>query len=274
MHRSQVVRNIVFLALPLLLCCVNYSGRVGVAQTPESSKEEKMHLQSISELRHVYESAKSQYERRAVSLRAVDQGVIQTGRPVSVVDEIFGTNFTKDLPVRKATEIGIIYFGTKVVPPTRPDEKLVAIGYTGWSMKIMYDYEGTIQYYSLSNLWKGHSSFDAELKGRTSIDGLRRLYERAASESERFSICLRDIDEGAIQTFGPVSNVDALFGTTFGSNLPSGKRGKQIESHSFASSSVQGRNQLTGWILYIEYKNDGSISDYYLTNLRTKQPQR
>jgi len=104
---------------------------------------------------------------------------------------------------------------------------------------------------------------------------LRRLYERATSEYERRAICLQAIDQGAIFRTGPVSAIDEIFGTNFGSNLPTKKEIKRTVVVHFAQPttpvpSPDGRavaRGYTGWFLVVEYDYNGDIQNYYLTNL-------
>lgn len=260
----------------LLCCCAAQKHEESIPPVSKSKEESKLEPQ-IAELKRLYEAAQSQYERREVSLRAIDERSIEKGEQVASVDAILGTNFASNLPKGGgATEVGVVYFGTNVTPPPRPDGKTVAIGYIGWSMQLEYDDEGKIQNYFMNNLWKGHSSYEQESKGRTSILELRGLYEDAQSERERRAACLRALDEGVIHTYGPVSTIDALFGTQLASQLPTEKEGKRTGVIDFVShvpispnpevkTEAAGQN---GWFMAVEYDYNGNIQNYYLTNVR------
>jgi hypothetical protein len=230
----------------------------------------------IAELKRLYEAAPTQHERRTVGLRAIDEGAIKQGRPVSVVDAIFGTHFALELPVGQgASETAYVRFGKKIAPPPGYTGQIVAVGYLGWSMEIKYDEKGNIQSYHLNNLWKGHPNVDDEaVKGRTSIAELRRQYETAQSEDERRAACIQAIDEVAVSTYMPVSTVDAIFGTHFASQLPTKKEAIRtgiVELAPSTQTAAPEKNKARashGWFLAVEYEHDGNITDYYLTNVR------
>src|ERR1700747_2837990 len=58
-----------------------------------------------------YRAARTEIERRAVCLEAIDAGVIAVGRSVAVVDAIFGTSYAKKRrPPRHELETGIVEF--------------------------------------------------------------------------------------------------------------------------------------------------------------------
>lgn len=58
------------------------------ASTSKLKREEVRQKVSITELKRLYETANSEYERWAVSLRAIDEGAIYRGGPVSSLDAI------------------------------------------------------------------------------------------------------------------------------------------------------------------------------------------
>jgi hypothetical protein len=101
---------------------------------------------------------------------------------------------------------------------------------------------------------------------------LKQLYDAAKSQYERRAVCLRAIDEGAIQTYQPVSTIDEIFGTHFASTLPTRKESVRTVSIDLsptatgADKSHAGANG--GWFLVIDYASGDIIQSYYLTNLR------
>src|SRR5437764_1104720 len=120
---KQSTLPIVLLSCLLFLCCRTASQKRGEQQasTPESNKSEEKQKASIAELKRLYEATKSQYERRAVCLRAIDEGAIYRDASVSTIDEIFGTHFATDLPSREeATRIVVVNFVPAVPAPSRP----------------------------------------------------------------------------------------------------------------------------------------------------------
>src|SRR6266566_1613089 len=95
---NRVSAGLLGLNLALLCYCANKPPGMPISLLSESQKQEKTLDQSIAELKRLYETAPSQHERRTVSLRAIDEGAIKQGRPVAVVDAIFGTHFASELP--------------------------------------------------------------------------------------------------------------------------------------------------------------------------------
>ena len=97
---------------------------------------------SVADLKQRYSRAKSESERRDVALTAIDDGVIRTlgPVPVSLVDEIFGTQLASKLPNRKeGTRTGLVNF--------------TAAG-GGWFLAVEYSREGNIDSYYLTNIRK------------------------------------------------------------------------------------------------------------------------
>jgi NAD(P)H-hydrate repair Nnr-like enzyme with NAD(P)H-hydrate epimerase domain len=262
------------LNLVLLCGCTNKAPGTPNPSLSELQKQEKILDQSIAELKRLYETAPSQRARRTVGLRAIDEGTIKQGRPVAVVDAIFGTHFASRLPVGQGgVETDYIRFGKQISPPPGDSGKAMAFGYLGWFMQIKYDEKGIIQSYHLNNLWKGHRNVDDEaIKGRTPIAELRRQYETAQSEVERRAVCIQAIDEDAVSTYMPVTAVDALFGTHLASQMPTRKEAIRTGIVEFAPSTqtaVPDKARTShGWFLAVEYEHDGNIRDYYLTNVR------
>jgi hypothetical protein len=227
-------------------------------------EEEKRQGTSVIELKQQYEAAQTQYERRTVAFRAIDAGTIQRGQPVSTIDAVFGTHFASDLPVENSTTFNFIYFGPKMGGGLTPNGQTVAFGYFGWSMKVVYDHKGTVQSYELNNIWKDRSTYDASQQP-IPITELKQLYESARTEDERRAVCLRAIDEGVIATLKEVATIDGVFGTHFAQDLPSRKERTRKVGINFASPNSAPES--LGWRLVVEYFHDGSISNYYLTNV-------
>ncbi|MGA9994774.1 MAG: hypothetical protein WBP93_05125 [Pyrinomonadaceae bacterium] len=265
------------ISLVFLFCCAAAQKQSEQkTATPELNRQEKKQNVSIAELKQLYKDAKSEYERRAVCLRAIDEGMIHQGGSVSSIDETFSTQFASELPTSKETILShMILFAPQVSVPPNPDGRPMAISDVGWYMAFNYDHNGTIQDYHLSNIHKGGSRrFDG--KEPVSITELKRLYEAAKSEKERRDVCLRAIDEGVIQTYGPVpiSTIDEIFGTHFASDVPTRKESRRLVVvdlvPSTASPQSGGKAEAvghTGWFLAVVYNYDGNIENYYLTNI-------
>src|SRR5437016_4993913 len=102
MIQNPVALRIALLVIATLLhcCCAPRFGDKGAPTAGEPQKEEEeASAPSIAKLKRLYEGAQSQYERRTVSLQAIDEGALKQGRPIAVVDAIFGTHFASELPV-------------------------------------------------------------------------------------------------------------------------------------------------------------------------------
>ncbi len=112
---------------------------------PDKEKE-------IDRLAKAYRAARTEFDRRTVCLDAIDAGVIARGRPVAVVDAIFGTDYVSKLPTGSELETGVVDFHPLTRPPS--DKVAVAYGHTGWYLAFKFDSSGTLQDYHLSNLHK------------------------------------------------------------------------------------------------------------------------
>ena len=91
----------------------------------------------IDRLAKAYRAARTEFERRAVCLDAIDAGVIAEGRSVAVVDAIFGTNDAGKLPRGSELEAGVVDFhlsrrrpATRLLPPTSAGILRSSIGKT------------------------------------------------------------------------------------------------------------------------------------------------
>lgn len=102
------------------------------------------------QLAKAYRAARTEFERRAVCLDAIDAGVIKRGRGVAVVDAIFGTNYAKKLPSGSEPEGGIVYFQPQLQSPRNDVQQ----AFVGWYLAFKFDSNGTLQDYYLSNLHK------------------------------------------------------------------------------------------------------------------------
>jgi len=105
----------------------------------------------IDRLAKAYHAARTEFERRAVCLEAIDTGVIAVGRPLAVVDAIFGTSYVKKRrPPLHELETGIVEFHP-LPPPPRND---VQAAHVGWYFGFSFDSAGRLADYSLSNIHK------------------------------------------------------------------------------------------------------------------------
>jgi hypothetical protein len=104
----------------------------------------------IDRLARAYRAARTDSERRAVCLEAIDAGVIARGRSVAVVDAVFGTTYARKLPPSHELDWGVVHF--RPSPPSPSDK--VAAAYVGWYLAFQLDSAGTLQNYYLSNVHK------------------------------------------------------------------------------------------------------------------------
>ena len=104
----------------------------------------------VDRLAKAYRAARTEFERRAVCLDAIDAGVIADGSSVAVVDAIFGTTYARRLPRGRELGDGIVRFHP--LPPP-PSDKIQAAE-VGWYFVFKFDSTGRLQNYYLSNLHK------------------------------------------------------------------------------------------------------------------------
>jgi hypothetical protein len=104
----------------------------------------------IDRLAKAYRAARTEFERRAVCLDAIDSGVIAQDRSVAVVDAIFGTTYASKLPRGSELEKGVVHFHPQ--PPSPRND--VQVPYVGWYFAFKFDSAGRLQDYHLSNLHK------------------------------------------------------------------------------------------------------------------------
>ncbi len=102
----------------------------------------------IDRLARAYRAARTEFERRAVCLDAIDAGVVARGRSVAVVDAVFGTTYARKLPPAGQLETGVVNFHPS--PPSRSDA--VQSAYIGWYLAFKFDSTGELQDYHLSNV--------------------------------------------------------------------------------------------------------------------------
>ena len=253
-------------AVFLLLCsCTNGDKEKELLPAVTNSNSEAGRKTSVTELQRLYLAARSEQERRAVCLRAIDEGAVYRNGPVANIDQIFGTHFASELPAAGQSKAGKpILFATQPSLSPGADRIAEAVPYVGSYLVVEYDHEGKVQYYYLSNLHKGLSG---RIVGREpiSVAEFKRLYDSAKSESERRDVALKTIDDGVIRIFTPVhvSTIDEIFGTQLASQLPTIKENTRTGLVSFAAST-----HTTGWFMAIDYSRHGHIQNYYLTNLQ------
>ena len=104
----------------------------------------------IDRFSKAYRAASTEFDRRTVCLEAIDSGVVARGRPVAVIDAIFGTAYAKKLPRGDELETGVVHFH----PPLASGNDAMASAYAGWYLAFQFDSAGTLQNYHLSNLHK------------------------------------------------------------------------------------------------------------------------
>ena len=137
-------------SVPLLGFCAT-AKREEMQNTSSSVKQPEVKQKvSIEELKRLYDSAKTEYERRDVCLRAIDQGTIYRDGPVSALDTIFGTHFASKLPRAGESNYGSVQF----VPFVPSPDNSKAAGNVGWRLSVEYSTTGKIVNYYLTNLHK------------------------------------------------------------------------------------------------------------------------
>ena len=105
---------------------------------------------TVTELSTRYKAASTELQRRAICLEAIDRGTLGRRCPIERVDLIFGTHFRDDIPMPgKSFVKRAVYFAD--LPPS-PDN--VAAVMMGWYFVVVFDSEGLVQDYFLSNAHK------------------------------------------------------------------------------------------------------------------------
>jgi hypothetical protein len=106
---------------------------------------------------------------------------------------------------------------------------------------------------------------------KQSATDLKQRYQRATTAVERRAVCLQAIDDGVIQRGGPVSTVDEIFGTHFAQDLPTARERRRTAVIDFVTFVPSPDNSRAaphlGWYLAVEYDPQGTIQNYYLSNL-------
>ena len=267
------------LATPLLLASLTGACRnAAEPQIPPNDLSNKTREPQLLELSRMYQAAQDQFARRAVSLKAIDEGALRPGVNLWLVDQIFGTHFEPDWAARKIDHEGavIVHFvPEKDDPSPAPDLRAEARGFFGWFLVLEYDDHGIVHNYYLSNIHKGFSNGEAG-NVRASISSVIEAYATANSEFERREICLRAIDQGVIRTAAgsQVSTIDSIFGTHLSSQLPTRNERTRTELIYFAppvttpsTSTEKADAAKKGWFMSVRYDYEGFLEDYYLTNI-------
>jgi hypothetical protein len=104
----------------------------------------------IQQFKVNYAKAKTEKERRTICLEAIDRDVIDRGKPLSTVKEIFGEDFSADIGTGEdGTSYGIVSFSKPI--KGGPD---ASDFFFGWYMTVYYGKGGYIHKYYLTNLHK------------------------------------------------------------------------------------------------------------------------
>lgn len=104
----------------------------------------------IDRFAKAYQAARTEFERRAVCLDAIDAGVIADDSSVAVIDAIFGTTSARNLPRGRALADGIVRFHPLPPPPSNK----IQAEEVGWYFVFQFDSGGRVRNYYLSNLHK------------------------------------------------------------------------------------------------------------------------
>jgi len=268
---TRVQLGLLCLVITVASCSGGHVSSSGSASTANNAPKQW----SAMDFREAYNAAKTESARRDVFLRALDEGVIAVGKSVAVIDTIASTQFNNERPdASERSKLDSVLFADQIMrlkTPRPPDDHRprAAWSYVGSYFAFEYDSNGSILKYYFSNLHKGGSR-RTDASPRVSNEELKRLYQTAQSREERRNVCLRAIDEGIIQTFGPVnvSTIDAAFGTEF--SKPSQKRSRKENDHWVyinCDQNVSSGADDAGWYLAIELVDQDEIFNYYLTNV-------
>jgi hypothetical protein len=104
----------------------------------------------IKRFKSDYQAAKTDNERRAICLEAVDQKVVARGSPLANVKEIFGQDFSENIGKdADGFSYGIVNFSKPIKGALEASDFFV-----GWYMTVYYDKSGYIYKYYLTNLHK------------------------------------------------------------------------------------------------------------------------
>jgi hypothetical protein len=112
----------------------------------------------------------------------------------------------------------------------------------------------------------------AQVTTRISTQDFAKKYKAASSEQQRLQLCIDAINQGAIYRGGRIGNIDQIFGSGYSKNLPA--HGKPLERGvvdfgnplaSPSSDTIAAAH--TGWYLAFEFDFQGTIQNYYLSNL-------
>lgn len=209
----------------------------------------------VGELREAYAKAKSEHDRTAVWLRAIDAGMIGAGRPVTVLDEILGTsqdgrgrweNPWEELDRANSRTRPVTWH---VIDLLEGDQHEPSERDRRWYLMVSaYDDDGTIEWYELCNCafslqwqpvwrpggltlwWPGIEKPTPYVANDTVVEkaeqapaedltsayaDLKNLYWAARTQYERRSVALRAIEGGLIKEGTPLVAVDQVFGTSW-----------------------------------------------------------
>ena len=100
-----------------------------------------------------YSAEHSEFGRRGLCLRAIDMGLIKPGMSVSTLDQLFGTNFSAQIPSNRLDSgWRAIDFAQQPVAP--PSPVAIQVPFVGWYFAFNLDGSGHIWDYHLSNIHK------------------------------------------------------------------------------------------------------------------------
>jgi hypothetical protein len=272
---KRVLFHIVLSGLLIVVWSCRARQNVGQQAIPEPAlREGNIQDPNLVNLTRMYHAAQDQFARRAVCLRAIDEGAIRRGVHIRSVDQIFGTNLESEWGARKLNgmRVGVVHFVPDLGAPlpASSDQKTEGRGFFGWFLGVDYDDKGVVQSYDLSNIHKGDSRGEPG-RNPSPVAELKALYAAAKSESDRREICFRAIDEGIIKTNEGVATIDEIFGTHLASQFATKKEDKGSGIVDLASSTTADsgthKDGANGWFMAVEYYSSGKIANYYLTNV-------
>jgi hypothetical protein len=111
----------------------------------------------------------------------------------------------------------------------------------------------------------------AQVPIKNKMQDCAKSFKEATSEQKRLQLCIDAINQGLIYRGGPVGNIDQIFGTDFSKKVPTAgqplTRGVVDFVNPLPPPSDAVAAAHTGWYLAFEFDYQGSIQNYYLSNL-------
>lgn len=103
------------------------------------------------ELSQLYKASQSEAQHRATCLQILDKKMIFRGSHISLIDNIFGTSFSENLPGKdELVRKGKVFFS----PQPQSNDPSESVPNIGWYLAVEYDWKGLLKDFYLSNIHK------------------------------------------------------------------------------------------------------------------------